>query len=1198
MIYCVEGLFPFITALVASEAVRAIFARDIQSRVACTEIIRAVAALRAHSDLPKELVQPLNECLAQVDECRAAVLHKCRKSGRETSVGIVPYSDEVTHFLDVDVRSFLLPPSLTPMMAFPTAIPSQLAPTPTYHRSSSSNSNKSNNSVFLRRKESSNRLGKNPALLPNKPAGKVSTADVRNRFEHFLGEFAKCLRDMPNEMLETVQEIEKKIFNTNQATDDNLKAMVQSLESAFKKKKHKIYLLEMLREIVRNRLKIGSDAADQHLQDMMCSLGVSSMCLDQLAPEQSPEVVYHATKLALDLLRGGNRTVQTSMLQHLRDNGEGFFTLLRQQFRSSALVIYNLHKSSSSSGPLRTVPKNEGGTDITAHLLMSIRKVDKIQNEQLLTRNLLKLLQFFCDGCFKDFQDFLRDQHPEDTSRNAVSINVVNEVASYLINIAPAVFDHPEVAEVADQAFKTLIDFCAGPCRGNQELLANRHKLYQLIDLILSGGFNGAVKRPLQVSLLDSSIKYLLSLLEQNPPSFIPRQIIASLHIDKLYNKMSELYEASHSYQTNGALGSILPLLQPKSTARKKRSKRVHPEVSEQVELTPHGQQQQQTTENPAANKTVVGNRHFSLEFLKNLPKLGRPAAYAQLTSEVTETGDALEQFDDDEVRVDPAESALESGFSLFMLIAILKDAGDAAGVKTLSSPDSMAPNVVQAMQYFGKNTGTVEVNRDGTLELAYFRIPDHCRFLTEKSRKEVIQKANRTSVQEKLEHFFECSGFLEHEMRHQERLRRHLVVNWAASKWSMWANISLIMCLIMNLVMLICYFIEDDNVVLGDSLLPATEIITILGPIQIVSASIITVLYAIEYAPVSLRKAKTQKIQKKLLRFKLDSTEKLEGSALARMNFATEPTTNTGPVQYKRAKYVLWKVWVMMKDPYQFYYLLYLLFSLVGYIYSPFFYSLLLTDLIHRSDDLQNVLRAVTKNGKQLIMTSILGLCLIYVYSIFAFLWFKDDYQEEDSAPMYCDSLIYCFVSTIHYGLRAGGGIGDVIDQKKREDFPLFIGRFFFDLTFFMIVIIILLNIIFGIIIDTFGELRDERRAIEEDIKCRCFVCGIDKYEFDNRAKGFEHHVSCDHNVFSYLNFIIYIRNRPVTDCSGVEKYVKAKIDSRDVSWFPMGRALVLSAEDDEDSVEKSVKQLKQQLQVIAEQLEQVQVSTGKKIQ
>lgn len=73
-----------------------------------------------------------------------------------------------------------------------------------------------------------------------------------------------------------------------------------------------------------------------------------------------------------------------------------------------------------------------------------------------------------------------------------------------------------------------------------------------------------------------------------------------------------------------------------------------------------------------------------------------------------------------------------------------------------------------------------------------------------------------------------------------------------------------------------------------------------------------------------------------------------------------------------------------------------------------------------------------------------------------------------------YCDSLLYCFSSTAITGVRAGGGIGEWIKQAVREDSPYYWYRMAFDLLYFVLVVVVLLNIVFGIIIDTFAELRD----------------------------------------------------------------------------------------------------------------------------
>lgn len=54
-----------------------------------------------------------------------------------------------------------------------------------------------------------------------------------------------------------------------------------------------------------------------------------------------------------------------------------------------------------------------------------------------------------------------------------------------------------------------------------------------------------------------------------------------------------------------------------------------------------------------------------------------------------------------------------------------------------------------------------------------------------------------------------------------------------------------------------------------------------------------------------------------------------------------------------------------------------------------------------------------------------------------------------------------------------------------------LFPARVVYDLLFFFIVIIIVLNLIFGVIIDTFADLRSEKQKKEEILKTTCFICG-----------------------------------------------------------------------------------------------------------
>jgi hypothetical protein len=114
-----------------------------------------------------------------------------------------------------------------------------------------------------------------------------------------------------------------------------------------------------------------------------------------------------------------------------------------------------------------------------------------------------------------------------------------------------------------------------------------------------------------------------------------------------------------------------------------------------------------------------------------------------------------------------------------------------------------------------------------------------------------------------------------------------------------------------------------------------------------------------------------------------------------------------------------------------------------------------------------------------------------------------------------------------LRYGLMSGGGIGEYIDAELGNqlqtygDLSDFAARYVYDLLFFVIVLILLLNVIFGIIIDKFGELRDKQSRMDVQKKEFCFVCGFGKPKFDaaymkrHVQRGFRLHCEREHNMY-----------------------------------------------------------------------------------
>uniref|UniRef100_A0A7M4FM49 Ryanodine receptor 3 n=1 Tax=Crocodylus porosus TaxID=8502 RepID=A0A7M4FM49_CROPO len=212
--------------------------------------------------------------------------------------------------------------------------------------------------------------------------------------------------------------------------------------------------------------------------------------------------------------------------------------------------------------------------------------------------------------------------------------------------------------------------------------------------------------------------------------------------------------------------------------------------------------------------------------------------------------------------------------------------------------------------------------------------------------------------------------------------------------------------------------------------------------------------------------------------------------------------------------KYHIWKLGVVFTDNSFLYLAWYTTMSILGH-YNNFFFAAHLLDIAMGFKTLRTILSSVTHNGKQLVLTVGLLAVVVYLYTVVAFNFFRKFYnksEDEDEPDMKCDDMMTCYLFHMYVGVRAGGGIGDEIEDPAGDPYEMY--RIVFDITFFFFVIVILLAIIQGLIIDAFGELRDQQEQVREDMETKCFICGIGNDYFDTTPHGFETHTLQEHNL------------------------------------------------------------------------------------
>ena len=243
------------------------------------------------------------------------------------------------------------------------------------------------------------------------------------------------------------------------------------------------------------------------------------------------------------------------------------------------------------------------------------------------------------------------------------------------------------------------------------------------------------------------------------------------------------------------------------------------------------------------------------------------------------------------------------------------------------------------------------------------------------------------------------------------------------------------------------------------------------------------------------------------------------------------------------------------------------LVFSICGCFGHPLFFAYHLFHLFNaRAATI--VLRSITTNLSRLTTTLILALLLMYFFAILGYIFFSDrhivDHVSNEGGP--CSNLLTCFISYSFAGFLQTG----LMYWLKRPAFPEgaietssdIFGtdgtRILFEVAFMLIMSVVVISIITGIIVDTFGELRVAQDIAARYRRSTCFITGIPFTQVPEQKKT---------SYLQYVFLLVFLRRKKllgVRPLEPLERLVADKVDVGDISWLPLGRDASI---DDENS-------------------------------
>ena len=236
--------------------------------------------------------------------------------------------------------------------------------------------------------------------------------------------------------------------------------------------------------------------------------------------------------------------------------------------------------------------------------------------------------------------------------------------------------------------------------------------------------------------------------------------------------------------------------------------------------------------------------------------------------------------------------------------------------------------------------------------------------------------------------------------------------------------------------------------------------------------------------------------------------------------------------------------------------------------------YAFFLLAIVNLNPTLKGIAISIRVQKFELGSTFLLLICLVYFYSNIGFFFFNSNFSREIESGYddnFCSSLVFCFLTNIDAGIRARGGAADQMVRISFErNVTNYVTRVIYDVTYFLICIIIMIDLVFGIILGTFSEMREKERIQVMDKYNHCFICHDTKAGVEKKDEDFNKHRESKHNLWNYVHYMIFLKLTPIEKLNPINSYARQSLDENNIIFLPSCKDDFNNEKCDENEIEK----------------------------
>ena len=227
-----------------------------------------------------------------------------------------------------------------------------------------------------------------------------------------------------------------------------------------------------------------------------------------------------------------------------------------------------------------------------------------------------------------------------------------------------------------------------------------------------------------------------------------------------------------------------------------------------------------------------------------------------------------------------------------------------------------------------------------------------------------------------------------------------------------------------------------------------------------------------------------------------------------------------------------------------------------------PIFLVVQILFILNIISTLFDIVLAIQMKWKNIILLLLFDFLCIYIFAWFAFFYFSYFFvfdevmipqSQETLTEGFCFSSVQCYLFMLNRGSLSNGGISNDLGLiSYKNNVRHYIGRFFFDVIFFLIISLYISKMFLSFIIDTFGELREKNSKNQEDKDNVCFICEIKRDKCLLKNIDFDKHVEQEHNIWNYVYFLNYLYVNNSLNFNWIENSVWEKLKNQGSNWLP----------------------------------------------